>query len=352
MFNRETNIMKANGIIGLLISGAITILSGCEKMDKVIPETLTGKPDCIITSPEEGNEYSIGNVIMITVNAADPNGNITEVKFFINDIGTYATSGFPYQYKWETKGLTEGTYKIEVVATDNSGLEQRDQVKVELIYAPGSPCPGIPTVMDGDGNVYNTILIGNQCWMKENLRVGKQIPSYQDQTNNNVIEKWCYDNNSANNNTFGGLYQWDELMRYTGAEGGQGLCPVGWHVPSDKEWKELEGNLDTKYGPYSSEWNKSGIRGMDAGKNAKSSNGWANNGNGPNSNQFNAIPGGCYIVTSIGQFKNKSERAYFWTSSRSNSGNPVERLITSNEDGISRAESIKNTGYSVRCIKD
>jgi len=344
--------MKTTEIFSLIISVMITILSGCEKMEEVLPDPLTGKPVCKITSPVNGNEISIGTTLTITVNAEDPNGYIREVKFFIDDIGKHSTSGFPYQYCWDTKGLSEGSYKIKVVVTDNSGKDHSDQVKVTLTYGTGIPCPGAPTVVDADGNIYNTVLIGNQCWMKENLRVGTQILSYQDQTNNNVIEKWCYDNNSANNNSFGGLYQWDELMCYTGTEGSQGLCPVGWHVPSDKEWKELEGNLDTHYNSGSNEWNKSGVRGMDAGKNAKSPNGWINNGNGSNSHNFTAIPSGRFIVSSVGNFTDKGSRAYFWTSSKTNSGNSIERFISSNEDGIVRAESTKEAGYSVRCIKD
>ena len=89
------------------------------------------------------------------------------------------------------------------------------------------PCPGIPTVTYA-GKTYNTVQIGSQCWLKENLDVGTMINStssgYQ-QTNNSIIEKYCYDNNPANCETYGGLYEWPEAMQYSTTPGTKGICP-------------------------------------------------------------------------------------------------------------------------------
>jgi uncharacterized protein (TIGR02145 family) len=108
-----------------------------------------------------------------------------------------------------------------------------------------------------DDQSYWTVKIGNQCWFAENLNVGTMIDSLSEQKNNAILEKYCYRNFESNCNLYGGLYQWDEMMQYTTIESSRGLCPVGWHVPSDTEWKILEMQL----GMSETEANKTGWRG-------------------------------------------------------------------------------------------
>jgi uncharacterized protein (TIGR02145 family) len=86
----------------------------------------------------------------------------------------------------------------------------------------------------------STIELGTQCWMKENMNVGTLINASTAQSDNSLTEKYCYDNNPNNCNTYGGLYQWNEMMQYTTTESTQGICPAGFHIPSDSEWKTLE----------------------------------------------------------------------------------------------------------------
>ncbi|MBW8051486.1 MAG: hypothetical protein FVQ77_14330 [Cytophagales bacterium] len=98
---------------------------------------------------------------------------------------------------------------------------------------------------DRDGKSYKTVKIGTQCWMAENLNVGAQIPPAGNQTNNAVIEKYCHGGvNSTGTegdcSVWGGLYQWDEMMQYVTTEGAQGICPTGWHIPTDAEWMTME----------------------------------------------------------------------------------------------------------------
>ncbi len=121
-------------------------------------------------------------------------------------------------------------------------------------YATNIPCIGVPTV-DYEGQTYNTIQIYSQCWFKENLNIGEMIPASQSQTNNNTIEKYCPLNNENYCNTFsGGLYQWSEMMNYANDPGAQGICPDGWHIPTDIEWQVLEGAVDSVYGIGNPEW--------------------------------------------------------------------------------------------------
>jgi len=94
-------------------------------------------------------------------------------------------------------------------------------------------------------------LIGTQCWFKENLNVGTMINGTHNQTNNSVIEKYCYNNLTSNCDIYGGLYQWGEMVQYLNGTSNtttwnppptgnvQGICPTGWHIPKDAEWTVL-----------------------------------------------------------------------------------------------------------------
>ncbi len=93
------------------------------------------------------------------------------------------------------------------------------------------------------GTIYTTVQVGDQCWLGENLNVGVMIDSAVGALDNGTIEKYCYGNNPANCVTYGGLYQWDEAMQYVTTPGTQGICPPGWHIPTQLEnellWTEV-----------------------------------------------------------------------------------------------------------------
>jgi uncharacterized protein (TIGR02145 family) len=90
-----------------------------------------------------------------------------------------------------------------------------------------------------DNKVYPTVQIGSQCWMAANLNFGTIVNSPQLQNDNCVSEKYCYNNLNSNCSSYGGLYRWDELMQYDGSPANQGLCPPGWHIPTESEWATL-----------------------------------------------------------------------------------------------------------------
>lgn len=102
-------------------------------------------------------------------------------------------------------GLSNSTkYFWRVSATNNYGTSSWTTIwSFSTIII---PCPGTPTVSYG-GKTYNTVQIDSQCWLKENLDVGTRIDGDHNATNNSVIEKYCYDNDTANCTTYGGLYQ-------------------------------------------------------------------------------------------------------------------------------------------------
>ena len=103
------------------------------------------------------------------------------------------------------------------------------------------------TIIDSrDGHVYKTVMINNNWWMAENLNYGQAIDSFHGgsaedgkQSDNGIDEKYCYLNNDENCLTYGGLYSWDEAMKHDSANRPQGICPDGWHIPSEGELGEL-----------------------------------------------------------------------------------------------------------------
>lgn len=210
-------------------------------------------------------------------------------------------------------------------------------------------CPGTPTVEDEDGNIYNTVQIGDQCWMRENIRVGTRIDGSQEMSNTGTIEKYCFDDNPDNCDTYGGLYQWNEMMQYTTTTGVKGICPIGWHIPTDNEWKILEGNVDTQYGVGDPEWNGDSWRGLDAGERLKTTTGW-NENTGINAVGFSCLAGGNRYGS--GSFNNLGSYGRWWSSTEDSDMYAWCRTLHYSRYRIERYDGDKILGFSVRCLKD
>jgi uncharacterized protein (TIGR02145 family) len=200
------------------------------------------------------------------------------------------------------------------------------------------------------GESYPTVQIGTQCWFAKNLNVGTMIQGANDQTNNSTLEKYCYNNDPANCTTYGGLYQWAEAVQYQNGASNtaslstpftgnvRGICPTGWHMPSDAEW----GTLGTFLGGFSV-----------AGGALKSTSGlWTTSPNtlATNSSGFSALPGG-YRFTN-GTIYNIGSNTYFWSSSESSSTYAVYRLLGYDYSSIFRNDYYKSFGFSARCTQD
>ncbi|MFW6289496.1 MAG: fibrobacter succinogenes major paralogous domain-containing protein [Mariniphaga sp.] len=145
-------------------------------------------------------------------------------------IETEVGGGYPpFSYEWSTgadteiiDGLAAGFYSLTV--TDSRGQMLTDSIEV------------IDKVVDFDGNAYSIIKIGHQIWMKENLRVTRS-------PDGSAIVSYVYNDNPDFEVTYGRLYTWDVSMNGSTEEGAQGICPCGWHIPSDEEFKILEMHL-------------------------------------------------------------------------------------------------------------
>ncbi len=192
-----------------------------------------------------------------------------------------------------------------------------------------------------DNKFYNTVLIGTQCWFKENLNStkyvnGDAIPNVTDNTAWNTLTTgaYCNYNNDLNNATiYGRLYNWYAV------NDSRKLCPFGWHVPTDTDWQTLTDYL----GGISIAGGKMKETGLIH---------WITpNSGATNSCGFSALPGGYrydYVVTydGIGYF------SYWWSASENITTDAWYRLIGYSGEDVHRYNGFKKYGYSVRCLKD
>lgn len=224
----------------------------------------------------------------------------------------------------------------------------------EINYGSGSipVCPD--TFTDPrDSVIYHTVIIGSQCWMKENLNTGTRIDAINEQSDNLLIEKYCWNDEIEGCLTYGGLYQWNELMNYTASSdsnpsGRQGICPVGWHVPGSAEWCQMELYLDATVDCISS-----GMRGTDAGGSLKETGTahWLSPNTGAtNSSGFTAFAGGWRQTD--GSFFGPGTAGCFWTTSEASPEVGVYRYLYNVSAQVGLFNGWKSAGMSARCVKD
>jgi uncharacterized protein (TIGR02145 family) len=194
------------------------------------------------------------------------------------------------------------------------------------------PCPGIPSLKYG-GKIYHTVQIGSQCWLKENLDVGVMIDSAKSQTNNGVIEKYCYRNNPANCTKLGGLYQWNEALQYSSDTiKVQGICPKDWHLPDTSEISKLILAVNK---------NSKKLKAIGQGDGA---------GVGTNNSGFSALLAGSRGLN--GAFFGLNGYTYIWVSTVANSSDAFDLYLNHGTGNIYQSNSNEDYGFSVRCIKN
>lgn len=220
-----------------------------------------------------------------------------------------------------------------------------------------SGCSGGPnTVTDIDGNIYNVVTIGNQCWMKENLKVSKYRngqPIVTNLSNNQWLNTTSgayaiQDNNPANNDIYGKLYNW-----YTIADP-RGLCPSSWHIPTDSEWKTLVKALDPQ-ADTSSFYTPSQIAGglMKTTGTLQAGTGlWENpNYGATNSSDFTGLPGG--YRDHSGHFQSIGYSGIWWTSTEYSTLEAFTYGTRHDYEYLGRGLYINyHAGFSVRCVRD
>ena len=276
--------------------------------------------------------------------------------------GVVTVDGGVGEFNATLSGLPIGKlYFVRAFATNAKGTTYGNQFD---FYA---GCD-MKTLTDYDGNVYNTVLIGNQCWMKENLRTTHYSdgwPIEHGTTSSYDVAYYYYPgNNNSDENVavYGLLYNWKATMHDDSTSNSipsdvQGVCPEGWHVPSHAEWTEL-----TNYVKSQSQY-VCGSSNNAIAKALADSTGWSNSGTncavGNNQNEnnatgFSALPAG-YAITSISEF---GRNAYFWSSTvQSNMSYAQAYSLNYSNATVQQSFSYgnglnPNRGHSVRCLRD
>jgi len=201
---------------------------------------------------------------------------------------------------------------------------------------------GVSTVTDYQGNVYNTVKIGDQCWLKENLRStkyndGTNIPNVTDNSTwaNLTTPAYCWYNNdyATYGSVYGALYNWYTVDT-------EKLCPIGWHVPSDTEWTQLTDYLGGE--------SVAGSKLKEAGTTHWNSP----NTGATNESGFTALPAGNRSAIPIGEFININQYTFYWSSTQQDGNNAFFIYLMYNMVLSQTNNTNKVTGLSIRCLKD
>lgn len=184
-----------------------------------------------------------------------------------------------------------------------------------------------------EGGPYPTVLVGNRCWFAKNLNVGTMIPGINDQTDNAITEKYCFDDDTANCTASGGLYQWGEAMQYATTAGSQGLCPPGWHLPTIAEYQALSVAVGG---------NGNALKAVGQGTGA---------GVGTDSSGFSLLLAGQRNLSN--GFSFLGDVAYLWSSTGAGSAHAYLPIVAGSSSTVYSNEIGEHQyGISLRCIQD
>ena len=237
----------------------------------------------------------------------------------------------------ELEPLTQ--YYIRSFAVNEAGISYGNQESFFTSIDPNANWqPDDEWTDTRDGQRYNTVQIGEQVWLAENLNIADTI-SYSS-SDNGIIEKRCYKDNEDYCNTYGGLYRWPEMMQYALSDDKaigttQGICPSGWHIPTDEEWKVLEMEL----GMTREQADSSGQRGTDQGSQLKQGG----------TSGFEALLGG---YCKFGGCYNRGSAGGFFTATKATQISEWQRSVYSYSEKVGRSSPTDDCWYSVRCVKD
>jgi uncharacterized protein (TIGR02145 family) len=315
-----------------------------------LTQSTSTNPPAGISITASANPVNAGTIVTFTATVTNAGSNPV-FQWKVNNAGVAPnSSSFSY-------APVNNDSVVCVLTTDqacNAGNPIMSNIIVMVVYNMGNPCAGFPTVLY-EGQTYNTVQIGNQCWLKENLNVGTRIDGSLQQANNDIIEKFCFNNLEENCTVYGGLYQWEEVMNYsspssTNPSGRQGICPIGWHIPSDAEWCQMETYLDSTFDCSIIEWG-----GTDAGGKLKETGTihWTSpNSGATNISGFTALAGGSRDAGYPFLFSNIKLSSHFWTASEFSGILRWYRYLGHDTAQVLRHYTDWNRAHSARCIKD
>jgi uncharacterized protein (TIGR02145 family) len=217
-----------------------------------------------------------------------------------------------------------GIFTINYAYSNTWGCNANTSQTISVVGGVPFPCNNTLTDIR-DNKQYPTVKIGTQCWMAQNLDFGTQVPSVSMQRDNCVVEKYCYADNLANCSSDGGLYQWDELMRYENIAAAQGICPPGWHVPTENDWSTLF-NFYTSNGFAGSPLKAGGFSG------------------------FNALLTGTRFNNTSWNFANFA--VMIWSSTAHGTNKAWAHGMNTYNPSVSSYPSSRTHAFNIRCLKD
>lgn len=324
--------MKRNYLYGLMLFMIVSLVCLNCKKDNGSLSTVTTLPPFAVASTAATLGISV---------ESDGGSHITECGMYISNATAPEKSGQRFQigndtgiFVGEITGLLPSVqYYIKAFAKNEKGESLGSEVN---FLTPA-------TVKDFDNNVYETVQIGSQLWMAKNLKatsyrngdpIGTTTPATADISGENTPKyQWPYDGEEGNTEIYGRLY-----TSYAVTDT-RGVCPTGWHLPSDPEWTSLTDFLGGGdfVGGYLKE---------------RGTTHWDSpNTDATNATLFSALPSGVRDDAS-GSFTDMGSACYFWSSTEFNATNAWYRLLSSSTIVVSRIITSKAAGLSVRCVKD
>ena len=334
VIRNASGALVTNNVVGMKIS----ILQGSETGTPVYVETQTPTTNdnglatieigggTVVTGTFEGIKWESGTYFLKT--EVDPDGSTNYTIICVNQL-----LSVPYALVASKLSIIKNGQPWDLYISDDGTLIALPKITVEY------PFGAVPTITDADGNTYNTVKIGTQVWMAENLKTTKyndntSIPPVTDNDAWGALSTpaYCwYNNDETNKNTYGALYNW--YVVGTGK-----LCPGGWHVPTNDEWTILKDYLGSMAGGRMKE------TGMAH---------WITpNKDATNESKFTALPGGFRAASSLkGIFLNIGTSTFLWSATE-NDANAWDWDIFSGSSILVAHDSPKQYGDSVRCLRD
>jgi len=299
---------------------ATTTLDTTAPTVSVTPATITSSGFAVVQSTETGTAYLVNTDVTVS--------NLTSISGAADNMSnSVAISNANTNTNLSAAGLVEGTYKAYAVDA-NSNLSNASLNNVTIAGQ----------LVDIDGNVYRTVVIGTQYWMAENLKVKKyrngdnitHIDNDSNWASNTDGAYGYYDNNTVNRDTYGMLYNWYAV------DNSSGLCPQGWHVPTSTEFNDLTTELGSN----------PALKLKETGTVH-----WSSESTGTsNSSGFTALPAGLRQYNN-GTYMNLRDYTYFWTSS-STTYATFKSLSHNSSGSFGSGSTLKTYGFSIRCLKD
>ncbi len=253
------------------------------------------------------------------------------------------------------------TYQVMITAMHPDGLTVQSTgfkglfkrfTTAGLIYKPPFQC-GMK-IKDAEGSEYRTVSLGTQCWMAENLRIRSypngtcinnislSVPNCPAATgSDNTKGRSCYSNSESNCNQYGSLYQWAAVMNNSTTPGVQGICPTGWHVPSEPDWHVLEAFYTDLAGGEDCDDNRSGKGCIPAGEELQVGG----------SSNFDILLSGLRDENGK-NFSGLTSLGVQWTSTQHSAQHGQVRRFVSSDESVYRDFYKKEFALSVRCLKD